>query len=163
MSNFKTFAILDNNGEKLYSTELSPDDFNFMRFFTKGVDSLKNKEKVSLTKTLTKLNESDEFRVQSILVIEDDPTTLKSLMMEIKLKGHYVEGVEDVETASAILKKDPKRFDIILTDNMMPSGESGSSFAKKVKKKILMLWCLSFQEIHLVLIRMFLSMMLMVH
>lgn len=68
--------------------------------------------------------ESELMQKLKILIADDDPAT--RLLLEIKLKSedHDVDVAEDGEKAIELITEN-KRYDVVLTDLMMPDGISG--------------------------------------
>lgn len=66
----------------------------------------------------------------NILVIEDDKTTLKTLHNALQLAGHEVKDAESGEVA--IKLAETEKFDVILSDVMMP-GISGLSLVNVLR------------------------------
>jgi CheY-like chemotaxis protein len=132
----KTFSVLDKNGIVLFQEDIEEENFQIMRFLSDAKKALSEEDfsRMDPHVTIRKIKVLLKHKILSILVIEDDPTTLLKLKMDISMMGHYVEGYLTADDGLEIYNKSPFRFDAIITDNMMPSGESGSSFAKKVKE-----------------------------
>ncbi|MEE4240171.1 MAG: response regulator [Desulfopila sp.] len=59
----------------------------------------------------------------SILVVDDDPVIRKLLEQRLKKAGYSVDVAEDGYKAEKLLQK--RRYDVILTDLMMPGGIGG--------------------------------------
>jgi len=66
----------------------------------------------------------------SILVVEDEPSILELLKVNLADAGYSVKGAEDAETARATLKDELP--DLLLLDWMLP-GQSGLAFAKQLR------------------------------
>jgi two-component system phosphate regulon response regulator PhoB len=66
----------------------------------------------------------------SILVVEDEPSILELLKVNLADAGYSVKGAEDAESARATLKDELP--DLLLLDWMLP-GQSGLAFAKQLR------------------------------
>jgi DNA-binding response OmpR family regulator len=55
----------------------------------------------------------------NILVVDDEPSTVVSVAVVLKARGHVVDGVADGEDALIRLKNDLHRYQIIITDHSM--------------------------------------------
>jgi CheY-like chemotaxis protein len=130
--------LLDKQGNPIYEKEYEDiTKFNMMALVKEAKAELDPDvfKKFSPRFSIKKINNKRLFPVaiRRVMAVEDDPTTLKSIIFQITANGHYVEGYPFVEDALAVYKRSPFRFELILTDNMMPHGESGSALAKKIK------------------------------
>ncbi len=70
---------------------------------------------------------------ESLLIVDDDPDVLSSLHNLFTRLGYNVESFGDSITALDVFMEDPYRFDLILTDQLMPQL-TGTELSKKVKK-----------------------------
>lgn len=69
---------------------------------------------------------------QSILLIEDNPVVLRTLLGIMKSLGYAVTAVESVEKARTVLVNSAP--DILVTDIVLPGGQWGSGFAREIAK-----------------------------
>jgi len=69
---------------------------------------------------------------QRILVVDDEPGTLKMLEMTIKLEGYEVATARDGQTALTLIPE--FKPDLIILDMMMP-GTPGIEVLKKLKQQ----------------------------
>ncbi|MFP6605589.1 MAG: ATP-binding protein, partial [Myxococcota bacterium] len=71
---------------------------------------------------------------ESVLLIEDD-SDVRSLTLEmLKHLGYQVTDVPDAATARQALAREP-RFDLVLSDVVLPGGTSGPEFAEEAIRK----------------------------
>ena len=68
-----------------------------------------------------------------ILLIDDEESVLKSLRLILQMRGFSIEGKTDPAEALELLRKDPKQFDLIITDMTMP-GIRGDELAVEALK-----------------------------
>ena len=66
--------------------------------------------------------------METILIVEDDPTMLRGLKDNFEFKGYRVLTAADGEEARALWKANEGRVDLLLSDVTMP-GLSGVAFA----------------------------------
>ncbi len=69
---------------------------------------------------------------QSLLLIEDNPVVLRTLIGIIESLGYAVTAVESVERARKVLADFTP--DILVTDIVLPGGQWGSAFAREMAK-----------------------------
>ncbi len=67
----------------------------------------------------------------SLLLVEDDPSLLTITGRALRAQGYHVTTKKDGIEALALFKKDPGRFDLLITDQTMP-GVTGVGLAGKV-------------------------------
>ncbi len=65
-----------------------------------------------------------------ILLVDDEPMILETVKMLLESDGHRIETASDPEQALA--KFAPGRFDVIISDYMMP-GMKGDALAAKIR------------------------------
>lgn len=126
--------LYDKNEKVVYEEDLDFEKFTVQKFIKRGLKYSKLKETdLDIEYTINQLNESNNFDVKLILLIDDD-IYLRDLYREyLERSCHYVVDFPSADEALCEFKKNPTKFDVILTDNMMPGKDNGSSFAKKVK------------------------------
>lgn len=69
-----------------------------------------------------------------ILLVDDENCLLQSFAYSLKKKQHIVEMAEDGEKAWQLYHKDPKSFDLIITDLKMPKF-SGDTLVQKLREQ----------------------------
>ncbi|MDB4874296.1 MAG: Histidine kinase [Gemmatimonadetes bacterium] len=65
----------------------------------------------------------------TVLLVEDDPAVRAATRDVLERLGHEIVAVPEVATALELVRTDPDRFDVVLTDVVMP-GQSGIDFAE---------------------------------
>jgi DNA-binding NtrC family response regulator len=93
---------------------------------------------IDVQKSLKNINSENWGTVKmfcrSVIVIEDEAILRKLYKEHLSRLNHFVEIFPTAEEALAVFKKDPTRYDIVLTDNLLEGGEiNGSDLAKKIK------------------------------
>ena len=78
------------------------------------------------------LNSKRTIMAQRILVVDDEPGTLKMLEMTIKLEGYEVATARDWQVALLMIPE--FKPDLIILDVMMP-GQTGIEVLKTLKKQ----------------------------
>ena len=68
---------------------------------------------------------------KSVLVADDEPAVALAVKSVLKFCGYQVEMVSSGEEALARVRKEPKRFALVLTDHNMP-GLSGLEVAQQL-------------------------------
>lgn len=127
-------------GDVIYSESVSTmDTFSIMKFISNGLKESKLPPLfVDVHKTINEINHLNlstvEFNIQSVMVVDDEPTLRELFTDSISRLGHFVEVFENAELALNSLKKDPNRYNYIFTDNMMIGNDDGSKFAKVAKQ-----------------------------
>jgi CheY-like chemotaxis protein len=127
-------------GEVIYSESISTmETFSIMKFISNGLKATNLSPLfVDVHKTINEINHLNlmnvEFNIQSVMVVDDEPTLRELFTDSISRLGHFVEVFENAEQALNSLKKDPNRYNYIFTDNMMIGTDDGSKFAKVAKQ-----------------------------
>ena len=62
----------------------------------------------------------DGDNLASVLVVDDDPVSRMMLAHVVRRAGHHVDEAESVATALPLLET--RRFDLVISDYMMPGG-----------------------------------------
>lgn len=136
----KQFKIYNKNGKiiltkLLNEKELLSKSFSVQETLDGLVQSGINRDDIDVSKTLSELNKIEFnnvfFNVKSIALIDDDPVALKAMKYSLKQYHHYIETFESVSEAKMVLKKDPERFNLIITDNNVEEPNVGSLWAKE--------------------------------
>lgn len=70
---------------------------------------------------------------ESILLVDDEPDVLATQRRLLMRLGYRVSAYADPTTALAAFTKDPSRFDLVLTDLVMP-GVNGETLASEVQR-----------------------------
>ncbi len=85
---------------------------------------------------------------ERILLVDDDPAQLKGLARMLERFGYKVTARTSGRTASTTFKKDPRAFDLIITDQTMPrmSGIELARSLVKVRPDIPVILCTGFSE-----------------
>ena len=81
-----------------------------------------------------------------ILFVDDDEHMLYSAQKMLQRLGYRVKGAQNAEQALEIFRESPKRFDLLITDRVMP-GRTGVELAhaiKKMRKNIPIIMCSGF-------------------
>jgi len=73
------------------------------------------------------------LRSLAILVADDEPAIAQSLSVVLKAAGHTIEAAADGMEAFNTIAKNPRKFDLLITDNTMP-GLSGCELVKKLRE-----------------------------
>jgi PAS domain S-box-containing protein len=81
-------------------------------------------------KTETRETTPVEAGTGTILVVEDDPSVRRSVMIILDMMGYGIREAEDANAALAILDRDVG-IDLIFTDVVMPGGMSGVDLARE--------------------------------
>lgn len=93
--------------------------------------------KVSSPQTSVSKNRESEKRPlggnERILVVDDEPFLVKAHKMQLTLLGYRVTATTNSEEALQKIKANPKRYDLLLTDQIMP-GLTGVELACAVQK-----------------------------
>ena len=71
---------------------------------------------------------------KEILIVDDDCNDLLLLKKVLEKHGYVVVSAEGVGAALVIIKEDPHRFNLVLTDLCMPDFGDGFRLCKEVKK-----------------------------
>ena len=71
---------------------------------------------------------------ESVLLVEDDPMVRKQLVLQLKRMGYGVTAAPDGDAALSIVE-DAERFDLLLTDVVLPGGYTGPQLAEEVLKR----------------------------
>lgn len=127
-------------GDVIHSeTVESMEGFSIMKFFKKWQQTNNmNPVLIDICKTITEINKINtgnvSFHIQSVMVVDDEPTLRELFNDSIARLGHFVEVFPNAEEALVMLKKDPNRYNYIFTDNMMIGTDDGSKFAKIAKQ-----------------------------
>lgn len=81
-----------------------------------------------------------------ILVVDDEPTVCKAIQMMLKYDGHHVQTAES--GALALVLFDQTRFDIVLTDYLMPEmkGDKLITLIKQRRPKQRIIMATAFAE-----------------
>lgn len=130
-----TAKIYDYSGDILHEEVVDFKRFLFMKFLNKakkenGIDL----EEVDIQQTIRQLNKNDGLMIKSVMVIDDEPILRDAYLDTLTRHCHYVEAYEKSDDAYYAFKDDPEKYDVILTDNVMPESTlSGSEFAKAVR------------------------------
>src|SRR5579872_3286323 len=64
--------------------------------------------------------DSEQVARRRILVVDDDPTIRNILVQVLRLQGYEVEAASNGAEALERWSGDPERFDVLITDLMMP-------------------------------------------
>ncbi|MGZ5496179.1 MAG: hybrid sensor histidine kinase/response regulator, partial [Candidatus Aminicenantales bacterium] len=85
---------------------------------------------------------------ERILLVDDDQAQLKGLARMLERFGYHVTARSSGRTASTAFKKDPRAFDLIVTDQTMPrmSGIELARSLVKVRPDIPVILCTGFSE-----------------
>ncbi len=75
-----------------------------------------------------------EGRGETVLVIEDDPLVRQLAIRMIKRLGYEVVAAEDALSARALVEGG-QRFDVLLSDVVLPGGVSGPELAREIKQQ----------------------------
>jgi two-component system, OmpR family, alkaline phosphatase synthesis response regulator PhoP len=70
--------------------------------------------------------------MSAILIVEDESHLADGLRFNLEAEGYDVEAVGDGESALSLLRENPKRFDAIVLDVMLP-GKSGFEVATELR------------------------------
>ena len=71
-------------------------------------------------------------RALNVLVVDDDPMTVKLMLLWLTRQGHHGRGAESAEAALAVAEELPP--DVLLTDLSLP-GMSGSQLLSKLRHR----------------------------
>jgi len=74
---------------------------------------------------------SDETAMAKILLVDDDPITLKVVGFVLRAGGHSIQTAPDGFTAMEMLKQE--RFELVVSDVNMPGGFSGFRLVEAMK------------------------------
>lgn len=136
MKNFKLYNI---DGEAIFTEDVAPKKFRFMDFYQKGLQISKEVPIcIDVQKSLKEINAENwgdvKMSGRSVMVIEDEAILRKLYQEHLSRLNHFVEIFATAEEALDIFMKDPTRYDIVLTDNLLEGGKlNGSEIAKKIK------------------------------
>lgn len=72
--------------------------------------------------------------MSSVLVVEDEKHLADGLRYNLKAEGYTVDAVSDAETALEKLEKNPRAYDVIVLDVMLP-GMDGFSLANTLRSR----------------------------
>ena len=75
---------------------------------------------------------TDNGKVNSILLVDDDPELLKALTKVLEKEHYEVAAQADAGSAIRYINETKKRFDLVITDVSMP-GMKGTTFLAAVK------------------------------
>ena len=75
---------------------------------------------------------SENGKVKSILLVDDDPEFLKALTKVLEKERYEVAAQADAGSAIRFINETKKRFDLVITDVSMP-GMKGTTFLAAVK------------------------------
>jgi DNA-binding response OmpR family regulator len=67
-----------------------------------------------------------------LLIVEDETHIAQGLRFNLEAEGYEVEVCEEGEQALALLKRDPRRFDLLVLDVMLP-GKDGFTVAQELR------------------------------
>lgn len=130
------FKLYNKNNDVIFSKEMEESDFLIMKFIEEAKSNNVDISNIDIKKTLSEINKNKNFCIKSVMVLDDEVTMLKCYKMYLTRINHYVETFENAKDALESFKKDPNRFEVILTDQNMPDengiGISGSEFVQKV-------------------------------
>lgn len=71
-------------------------------------------------------------RQQTVLIVDDDPRSIKLMQIVLRHAGYHVLAAPDAETGLEIL--DRERPDLVLVDLLMP-GTDGISFCRRARQR----------------------------
>jgi DNA-binding response OmpR family regulator len=71
--------------------------------------------------------------MNSVLIVEDEKHLADGLRFNLEAEGYLVEAVRDGESALALLRADPQRFDAVVLDVMLP-GKDGFTVASELRQ-----------------------------
>jgi two-component system alkaline phosphatase synthesis response regulator PhoP len=71
--------------------------------------------------------------MSAVLIVEDEKHLADGLRFNLEAEGYIVEAVGDGESALALLKADPQRFDAVVLDVMLP-GKDGFTVATELRQ-----------------------------
>jgi DNA-binding response OmpR family regulator len=71
--------------------------------------------------------------MSSVLIVEDEKHLADGLRFNLEAEGYMVEAVRDGESALALLRDDPQRFDAVVLDVMLP-GKDGFTVASELRQ-----------------------------
>lgn len=77
--------------------------------------------------------EIEAWKTYDILIVDDEPSVLNKLHRELSLSGFSVTPAASAEEGLALLKTLPAK--VIISDQKMPSGMSGTEFLCEVRKQ----------------------------
>lgn len=135
----KSFKLYDIDGNIIYNQDCLASKFKIMDFYQAGLEATKIEPIfVDVQKTIKTINNTNfdniQYSIQSVLVIEDEAILRKLYKEHLSRLNHFVEIFATAEEAFDIFSKDPSRYDILLTDNLIEGGNfNGSEIAKRIK------------------------------
>lgn len=136
MDRIITAHLYDYGGEIVYTEELSFKKFLFMKFLNQGLKQI-NEDicNIDVRRTINEINKISGFQIKSVIVSDDELILRESYFDTLTRLCHYVEIYPTADEALLSIIEEPSRYDIVLTDNMMPESVlNGVNYAKKVKE-----------------------------
>jgi PAS domain S-box-containing protein len=86
--------------------------------------------------------------IEHILVLDDEPTNAKMLGQTLELLGYHVTVKTSSIDALELLRKDPKTFDLLITDQTMPNltGVDLTKLLLRIRPDLPVILCTGFSE-----------------
>lgn len=102
-------------------------------------------EEMEAAASKTMMVEGDVFR---ILLVEDEPALAEMVKRLLNRMGHAVEMKTDALEALDTFRSNPRRFDVVITDQTMPgiTGLGLASEVKKIRRDMPVVLCSGFSE-----------------
>jgi CheY-like chemotaxis protein len=123
------------DGEVILSKEVPFKKFRFMKeldLLLKDQNILE--DNIDIVRTINYLNENNEcLRIKSMIVVDDEFVLRDLYKAQIARFGHYVEVFESAKDALNKFEENPLRYDLIISDNIMPEMK-GDELADKIKE-----------------------------
>lgn len=79
------------------------------------------------------MNSERISKTKQILIVDDEPSMVRMTMKKLQTLGYEVTGFTDPGKALELIETDPRQFDLMITDMIMP-GLNGAQLARKVLK-----------------------------
>lgn len=125
-----SIELFNNKHECINTISCESNKFNFMKILN---DLCLNSSIIDIDFTIKRIMmRYTHINIKKILLVEDEPTSNLKYYRKISQKGHYVESYDNAEDAYARVLSMPYFFDVLITDNILPSM-SGSDLAKRIK------------------------------
>jgi signal transduction histidine kinase/CheY-like chemotaxis protein len=116
------------------SIPVPPDRQDSILAETKAIGSRPAGIKVDVSAPLSALS-SQLLSAKRILVVEDEPLVRDGVVRMLRHLGYLVFAAEDAQVALRIWEQQVERFDLLLTDLVMPGNINGLSLARQLRGK----------------------------
>ena len=127
--------IYDLVGDVLYTETVPFRKFMFMKVFNNALKNGVDKDDIDIQQTIKQLNKEPDLVIKSVMVVEDEELLREGYIDSLTRLCHYVETFDTTDSAYYAFKEDPSKYDVVMTDNILPNSTySGSQLAKELKR-----------------------------